>query len=246
MSMSESASRCAARAPARDLLVWAAAGALIAHTALAQADQLELDALVQEGALIQEEAAGLAPATKLLAQEGLEIASSDKALREEVQTLNRDITQFNVAMAEQTRSAEEVKAQCTGQTEDKALVDSCNARITRLRDQANELEEQRPQLRARQEEITARVEKHNAWARDYAKRKQEQDARDKLNQRDGEDWLGRARQFLASGEFAGWLTKAGSPAACGAEQMTEIAALSLYPALDRAEACLKAVKTGSR
>lgn len=244
--MSEFASRRAPHTPARGLLTWAAAGALIAHTALAQADQLELDALVQEGALIQEEAAGLGPATELLAQEELEIVSSDKALREEVRTLNQEITQFNVAKAEYTRSAEEVKVQCKGQPEDQALVDSCNARITRLRDQANELEEQRPQLRARQEEITARVEKHNAWTRDYVKRKQEQDTRGKLNQQDAEDWLARARQLLASGEFAAWLTKAGSPAACDAEQMKEIAALSLYPALDRAEACLKAVKARSR
>jgi hypothetical protein len=244
--MSEPAGKPTNPTPTRGPLIWAGVAALIAHTALAQADQLELNALVQEGDLILEEAAALAPATKLLAQEGLEIATSDKALREEVQALNRDISQFNAAMAEHNEGAQALQAQCAGQTGDKALVEACNTRLTQLRDQANMLEEERSEVRARQEEINTRVEKHNASARDYAKRKQEQDSRDRLNQRDAEDWLGRARQFLASKDFAAWLAQAGSPASCGAEQMTEIVTLPLHPALERAQACLKAVKAGSR
>jgi len=224
----------------------AAAVALMVHAALAQADRLELDALVEEGGLILEEAAGLAPSSQAVAQEGLEIASAEKTLRDEVQALNRDITQFNAAMAEQERSTEELQAQCAGQTEDKSLVDSCNARITGLRDQASKLEGERPQLRARQEEINARVEKYNAWGRDYVKRKQEQDSRERLNQNDGEDWLGRAKKLLASKEFAAWLAQAGSPAACASEQMGDLAALPLHSALARAQACLKAVKAANR
>ncbi len=246
MSMSAPAGKLTTSTPARGLLIWAGAAALVAHTVLVQADQLRLDALVQEGDLILEEAQALAPATKLLAQEGLEVAASDAALREEVQALNRDITQFNAAMDEHNESAQALRTQCVGQTGDKALLEACNTRLAQLRDQANMLEDERSEVHARQAEISTRVEKHNAWARDYAKRKQEQDAHDRLNQRDGEDWLGRARQFLASKDFAAWLAQAGSPAACGAEQMTELVALPLHPALERAQACLQAVKAGMR
>ncbi|HTS53319.1 MAG TPA: hypothetical protein VMH26_08605 [Burkholderiales bacterium] len=244
--MFEPAGEFSKSAPARALMICAVAAALMAHSALGRADQLELDALVQEGALILEEAEALAPVDQTLTQEEREIASSEKTLREEVQALNRDITQFNAVMAEQEHGAEELQAQCAGRTEDKELVDSCNARIARMRDEATKLGEQRSELRAREEEMNARVDKYNAWGRDYAKRKQEQDSRDELNRSDSEDWLGRAKKLLASKEFTAWLARAGNPAACGGEQVGDLASLPLRSALARAQACLKAVKAAGR
>jgi hypothetical protein len=214
--------------------------------ALAQVDQLKLDALVQEGDLILEEEATLAPAAEQLAQEGQQLAASDQSLREEVRSLNQSITQFNAAMAQQSHSAQALQAQCAGQTADKSLAEACDARIGQLRQQANTLEEERGQVRARQEELSARVDKHNAWGRDYAKRKHTQDSNDALNQRDAEEWLGRAKQFLASQDFVVLLAQAGNPAACRDELVSEIATLSVRPAFDRAQACLRAVKGASR
>src|SRR5215475_1715862 len=229
---------------ARSRLIGAGAAVLFATAALA--DRLSLDALVQEGDLILEEAAALAPKKNLLAQEGVEITAADKSLRGEVQALNRDITQFNAARTDHNESVQTLRAQCAGDTVDNASVEACNARLSQLRDQASALDDERLQIHARQEDLNARVEKHNERARDYARRKQEQDKSDKLNQGDAEDWLARARTFLASQDFAVWLAQAGNPAPCGAEQMKEIAASAVRVAVERAEACLKAVKAGSR
>jgi polyhydroxyalkanoate synthesis regulator phasin len=227
-------------------MIGVATAVLVAAATGAQADRLALDALVQEGDLILEEAAALAPASKLLAEEGVEVATADKSLREEVRALNRDITQFNSAMAEHNEGVQTLRAQCAGDTVDNTSVEACSARLTQLRDQASMLDDERLQIRARQEDLNARVEKHNERGRDYAKRKQEQDHRDKLNQGDAEDWLARARQFLTSQDFAAWLSQAGNPAPCGADQMNEIAGSVVHTAVERAEACLKAVKAGSR
>ena len=234
------------RSAARTQVLGAAAGFLVLVATAAHADRLALDALVQEGDLILDEAAQLAPANKLLAEEGLEVAGADKALREEVQALNRDITQFNAAMVEHNESVQTLRAQCGGDTVDSASVEACNARLTQLHDQAGLLDDERLQIRVRQEDLNARVQKHNERTRDYASRKREQDRIDKLHQGDAEDWLARARRLLASQDFAGWLAQAGNPAPCGAEQMKDIAGSAVQTAVERAEACLKAVKAGSK
>ncbi len=233
---------------ARRRFLSAIAAALLVHFALplARADQLRLEALVQEGDLILEEAATLTPSDEQLAQEEQQLVASEKSLREEVQALNQSITQFNTAMAGHNQDMQASQTKCASPAADKALEDACDARTAQLREQANLLEEERAQLRARQEDLNARVDKQNAWARDYAKRKGVQDSHDRLNQRDSEEWLGRAKQFFASKDFAALLAEAGSPSACGADQMNEIATLGARPALERAQACLKAVKEGSR
>ncbi len=201
---------------------------------------------MQEGDLILEEAATLTPSDEQLAKEEQQLVASEKSLREEVQALNQSITQFNAAMAGHNRDMQAFQTKCASPAADKALEDACDARTAQLREQANLLEEERAQLRARQEDLNARVDKQNAWGRDYAKRKGVQDSHDRLNQRDSEEWLGRAKQFLASKDFAALLAQAGSPSACSADQMNEIATLGARPALERAQACLKAVKEGSR
>lgn len=230
----------------RGRLIRIAAAFLVAAAPAAQADRLALDALVQEGDLILEEAAALGPASKVLAEEGLEVAATDKSLREEVQALNRDITQFNAAMAEHNENVQTLRAQCAGDTVDNTSVETCNARVAELREQRSELDNERLQIHARQGDLSARVQTHNEKARDYAIRKQAQDKSEKLNQVDAEDWLARARRFLTSQDFATWLSQAGNPAPCEAEQMKEIAASAVQTAVERAEACLKAVKAGSR
>jgi len=237
---------CPARLCRRLLLVSVAVLPLVASP-LSGADQLRLDALVQEGDLILEEAKTLTPADEQLAQEEQRLVASESALRDEVQSLNQTIAQFNAAMAQHNRDVQAYQGKCGGKaTADKALEDACDARGLELREQVNLLEEERSQLRARQAELNARVDKQNAWAQDYAKRKGAQTSRDKLNQRDSEDWLGRAKQFFASADFAALLAQTGSPPACSADQITEIATLSARPALEGAQACLKAIKEASR
>ena len=231
----------------RRRFLWAAAAAVLVHTALpcAYADRLRLEALVQEGDLLLEEVATLSPSDEQLAEEGRRLVGSEQALREEVQALNQNILQFNAAMAEQNQAVQAVQSQCPSRTDDQALADACDKRLAQLREQANLLEDDRLQLRARQEELNARVDKQNAWARDYGKRKGVQDSHDRLNQRDSDEWLGRAKQFLASGDFTVLSAHAGNPQACSADQMDEIATLSARVALERTLGCLKALKAGN-
>jgi cell division protein FtsB len=232
----------------RRRLLWAIVPVVLVHIAspLARADQLRLDALVQEGDLILEEAVTLTPSDEQLAQEEQQLVASEKTLRDEVQALNQNITRFNAAMAEHNNEVQAFQKKCGKPAADKALEDACDARGAQLGEQVNLLEEERAQLRARQEELNARVDKQNAWARDYAKRKGAQNSRDKLNQRDAEDWMGRAKQFFASPDFSALLEQAGNPSACGADQINEIGTLSARLALERAQACLKAIKEGAR
>lgn len=232
----------------RRRFLWASTAVVLVHTALsfAQVDQLRLQALLEEGDLILEEAATLAPSDAQLAQEAQQLSASEKTLREEVQSLNQNITQFNAAMAEQNKAVQTFPRQCPAHINDQALADACDKRIAQLREQANLLENDRLELRARQEELNARVDKQNAWGRDYVKRKGAQDAHDRLNQRDSDEWLGRAKQFLASEDFASLLAHAGSPPACSADQVAEIATLSARASLERIQVCLKALKAGNQ
>jgi hypothetical protein len=223
------------------------ATALVVHIAipLAHADRLRLEALVQEGDLLLEEVATLSPSDEQLAEERRRLVASEQTLRDEVQALNQNIIQFNAAMAEQNQAVQTVQSQCPSRTDDQALADACDKRVAQLREQANLLEDDRLQLRARQEELNALVDKQNAWARDYGKRRGTQDSHDRLNQRDSDEWLGRAKQLLASQDFTALSAHAGNPQACGADQMNEVTTLSTRLALERVMTCLKALKAGN-
>src|SRR4029077_18442528 len=85
----------------------------------------------------------------------------------------------------------------------------------------------------------------NAWARDYGKRRGTQDSHDRLNQRDSDEWLRRAKQLLASQDFTALSAHAGNPQACSTDQMNEIATLTARLALERTLACLKALKASN-
>ena len=229
-------------------LFWGAAAALLVHAslALAQADRLEFDALVQEGDLILEEVAVLQPALQKLAKEGKQIAQADQTVRDEGKAVETGIKQFNASMEALSAGAKEQNEQCPRQIEDPVLLESCNTRAKQLVDLQQTLAQQRAPLLLRQQELNARIEKHNAASKDYAKRDQEVSQRDMLNQHDAEDWLGRARAFLASERVTDFLTSIGDPAACSSERLAELAKLAAVPALKRAQACLKAIKAAAR
>jgi len=229
-------------------LLWGAAAALLVHASLAvaQADRLEFDALVQEGDLILEEVAVLKPASEKLAKEGKQVAQADQKLRDEVKALETSIKQFNTSMEELNAGAKEHSEQCPSRIEDPVLLESCNTRAKHLIELQQTLADQRAPLTTRQQELNAQIEKHNAASKDYAKRNQEFSQRDMLNQHDAEDWLGRARTFLSSERVTAFLTSAGDPAACSAERLAELAKLAAVPGLKRAQECLKAIKAAAR
>jgi cell division septum initiation protein DivIVA len=225
------------------LLLPAIAGLLAyAPVALPQADLLWVSAMIQEADLILQEAAALQPAHDKIAQEGERMAEQEKALRAEVEAMQSSIKQFDAAMAEINAAVKKHQDECPQKIEDPSLAASCNAKAVALMAQARKLEEQGPQIEARRKDLNARVARHNAANQEFAKRRQQSDARDMLNQRDAEEWLGRAREFLASNTFNALPVSSGGVAACAPERIAELTTLPSTQGVKQAQACLRAVQ----
>lgn len=233
---------CKRAVPAALLLPAMAVLLAYAPSALPQADLLWVSALIQEADLILQEAAALQPAHDKMAKEGEQMAAQEKALRAEVEGLQDSIKQFNAAMAEINAAAKKHQDECPQKIEDPSLAASCNEKAVELMAQARKLQEQGPQIEARRKELNARVEQHNTANQELAIRRQQSDARDMLNQRDAEEWLGRAREFLASDTFNALPVSSGGVSACAPERIAALTALPSTQAVAQAQACLRAVK----
>lgn len=224
-------------------LIWGAvAFSIHLPLALAQTDRLQFMALVQEGDLILEEAAALGPVTQKLTKEGQQIAASDKTLRTNMSALEASIKQFNASSKELAEGVKQYEAQCPRPIEDQALLETCNARAVELRELKARLDAEHPKIEAQQKEVNARIDLHNAGGDDYSKRKEANESRDRLNQQDAQDWLGRVKALLASDGFHASLVRAGDPAACRPERIGEVANAQWAAAVKRAQDCLKAVR----
>jgi hypothetical protein len=108
-----------------------------------------------------------------------------------------------------------------------------------LQSVAQQLEQERPRLQARQQELKARIEQHNAARRDWALRKRDHDAKVQANRTDCEPWLGSAKAFLASDGVKAIAKKAGDPPQCKAA--LEPAGAAGGDGVRRVQACLKAL-----
>ena len=206
-----------------------------------EADRLRLRALTEEGDLIVEEAAALRPTAQRLAIEGTQLDAQEKALRAEQTSLNDAIAGFNAQNIELERQLKEHSAKCPLGSDDAVQIAACNARATEFNAAAQQHEAQRPVLQARQRELPGRIEAQNAARRDWALKKREQEPGLQANRADADHWLGSARTFLASEAFGALAQKASAPAACSAAALGDLAALSGMAAVERAQACLKAV-----
>ena len=87
------------------------------------------------------------------------------------------IAKFNAQNKDLERALQEHKQRCPRESEDKTLVESCNAMAAGLQSVAQQLEQERPRLQVRQQELKARIEQHNAARRDWAMRKRDHEAR---------------------------------------------------------------------
>jgi hypothetical protein len=210
------------------------------------AERLRLQALVQEGDLLLAEWTALKPERDRIAADAQRIDAGEQALRSESADLNQAITAFNAAHTELARGAEAHAAECPLASEDKAVVDACNARAAALRERARDLEGLRPALQARQRELKARLDRQNAGRREWAERKHTIDARVELSRGDTDQWLASVHPFLASAVFQSLARRAGEPQACAAQRLREIEELPGDQSLERAQACLRAVQAGMR
>lgn len=224
-------------------IVVAAVAWMLATPAAAneEADRLKLKALSEEAGLLLDEVAVLQPITEKLAKEGEQLDAMEQQLRADSNAMNEAANKYTEANKGLERAIQEHAQRCPKESDDKTLVESCNAMAVGLKGTAQRLEQERPVLLARQQELRQRAEQHNVARREWAQTKHEHDGRLRANKGDAEHWLTGARAFLASDGFKTLVRKAGNPAACEAARVTEVATLPHDQAVGRAQACLKAL-----
>lgn len=222
----------------------------LAHPASVSADQdaqrLKLTALVEEGDLILEEAHALQPTVDKLAADGAQLDAAEASVRAESAGLNQTIAKFNADNIELERQVKAHQAACPRESQDKALVESCNASALELQPMVRAHEQQRPALQQRQAALQQRIEAHNAARRDWAQRKRELDPKVQANRKDADYWLGEARAFLAGEGFRGLAKKAGAPTACDASKLGELSVAPDIGAVERVHTCFEAVAGAPR
>jgi DNA repair exonuclease SbcCD ATPase subunit len=204
-------------------------------------DRLKLRALSEEAGLILDEQAQLQPLTEKLAKEGEQLDAVEQMLRAESNAVNDSVNKYNEANKGLERAFQEHAQRCPKESDDKALVESCNAMAVGLKGTAQKLEQERPALQARQQELKQRIEQHNAARKEWAQRRRDHDARLQANRGDCDHWVTGAKPFLASEGFKALAKKAGNPPACEVSKLTEAMAMPQEQAVARVQSCLKAL-----
>jgi len=211
-------------------------------TAIAQDVGLRIDALQQEAELLREELSRLDAAGAPIAQEGQRLDAAESALRTDSETLNRDIESYNAGMKDLEQAAAAHGARCPRQSEDAALVESCNAEAAKIQAEAQRMEAVRPQLEQRQKALNQRVAQQNAARRDWATRKHVHDSKVGMNRRDLNDWLRRAQAFIDSADFRAAVSHAGNPPSCAQEPLRDLEAKDSAGGVDLVRTCLRALQ----
>jgi DNA repair exonuclease SbcCD ATPase subunit len=207
--------------------------------------KLKLDALIQEGDLILEEAVRLDPETEQVLDEGERLDAVEKSLRVDSAALDDAIRKHNAAMTALDQEAKDIRARCPYESEDVTLVDSCNVSARSLASAADLRAKEAESLEEWQQSLNQQITRQNAIRSQWAKRKQESDARVALNQGDLKEWLTRVNAFFASDPFKTLQNRAKNPTECGPERIGGLATLPPVTALRRAQTCMKAVKARS-
>lgn len=202
------------------------------------ADKLKVKALSEEAGLLLDESAALQPVTEKLAKEGEQLDIAEQQLRAESAIVNEAVNKFNESSKALDRALQEHAARCPRETDDKALVESCNAMAVGLKGTAQRLDQERPQLQTRQQELKQRVDAQNAVRKEWAQRKREHDARLAANKQDADKWLASCKTFVASDSFKALLKKTGNPPACEPAKLGEPAGDG---AVVRVQACFKGI-----
>ncbi|MCC7547741.1 MAG: hypothetical protein IT532_08245 [Burkholderiales bacterium] len=206
-----------------------------------EADRLKLKALTEEAGLILDEQAQLQPVSEKLAKEGEQLDSVEQALRAESSAVNEAVNKHNEANKGLERAVQEHAQRCPKESDDKELVESCNAMAVGLKGTAQKLEQERPALQARQLDLKQRIEQHNAARKEWAQIKRDHEARVQANRGDCEHWVAGARPFLVSEGFRSLTKKAGNPATCDAAHLAEAVSAPHEQVVGRLQACLKAL-----
>ena len=235
----------AAAAAAVVVAVWCATPRSGAGAELDPPIRLQVEALLQEGGLLRDELEKLSAPAQTLAAEGAQLDAEEQSLRGASSALNEDIQAFNAALGDLEKAARDQQLRCPRESQDAAVVEACNTEAAAIRKQAQQRDAQRPALQQRQQDLNARIERHNAARQDWAGRKSQLDARLELNRHDLGTWLERAQRFFATADFAAAYLAANKPAACRPEGLRDLADAPAAATLQRALGCLQALQPGS-
>jgi chromosome segregation ATPase len=220
-----------------------AAGLLYCAAGSAQdeAARLHLAALSQEGDLLLEEAVTLEPGTRQLEQQGDQLAAEEKRLAAEVGALERSLREYNAEVRALAARSGAQREQCTAGGLTAQQVRDCNDEAANIGAEVVGLEQRRPELDRRQQQLNQRIDRHNTRRLDWEKARREQEGRRAVNESDVRQWLQRARAFWGSDEFDALSRAARTPAACSSARLSVSGAAHPVDALKHMQACFKAV-----
>jgi chromosome segregation ATPase len=212
-------------------------------TGWAQSDtaRTRLAALIHEGDQLSREAAALEPATRRSQKVAERLASEERQLELETQTMEQVVRDYNAAVGALASASTAQRERCTGGGLDAQQVRECNDELAKFSAQAASLEQRRVALEQRRQALNQSIERHNAARREWEQHGREQGSRTERNESKARRWLQQARAFRSTGEFTALAAAAGTPAACSSTRLSTVDAAHPLEALKRMQSCFKAV-----
>ena len=206
--------------------------------------RLRIQALIEEGDLLLEEASGLDPTTQDIEQQGPRLSQAEKELTEGWADIEQEVARYNAAVKELTKAVRQHRESCPRELDQDSAIETCNGNAAGLTKRSAALDRKRLELQRQQQELTKGVDDYAAKRKQWMEHRREHAPKAELNARDGRNWLDSARSFLATDEFGALSRRAGEPGACrsatGSSGTTPSAVVS---DVKRVYACLKAVRS---
>jgi len=225
----------------------AAIVALACASAVDAADdpvKVRLAALVEEGDILSREAANLDQETKRVKLEGDRVATSERSLLEQSNTLTKAFGQYNADLAQHREATKGWPDRCRVVPGDPEVKEACAAEATELGAQATKLEERLAALEARRDALNVRIDQHNAARLKWDEYRRKQDARVDVSELGIQQWVEKARSFWGTEGFSLLVVQAGNPSACTRNPSTSGEVRPLE-GLRRIQQCFKAVNAGT-
>ena len=209
-------------------------------SALAQdrADRVIVSALTQQGELLLKKQTALEPLIESLAREEQRLAAEEVVLLAGAESIKQTLAKYNAAVEEVNEAIKRHQAECA-QTQDRELLQPCNAVVAELRSKGAVLEADGLKLDQRQKEVNDRITRYNAARDELNQRTQQNAAQIEPLRRDMDRWLVKMSEFLHSESFAAFANKAGSLPVCSDERVSGSSAASPATALKHALDCLR-------
>jgi len=221
---------------------------LAAVRVLAQADpdQQLMEALLQEGTLLQEQTSNLQPVAMQLDAERKRLEAEEVQLSDEAAEVTKRFQEFNAVADQLNASMKQQRDECeTGTSKFQSEVDACNEKALALKAEGEKLSAQGKELDRLQDDVNQRIVRHNAAGREWNRRMQEHQERWMPRVQEVQRWIGRFSDFARSDTFSQVALSAGNPSDCSDDRLGALNPIDTLPSLKRALQCLRALKAGT-